>query len=155
MSKDFNVGGRLKFFREFWDSITEDRYILEAISGVKLDFESIPSQLLPQPEIYCSFQEKIAIEAELEKYLELGIISKAEHSEGQFVSKIFSRPKKNGKIRIILDLSILNEDVKYEHFKMENFNTALSLVSEICFLVPLTSVMHIILLILILSIGST
>ena len=133
MSKDFNVGGRLKFFREFWDSITEDRYILEAISGVKLDFESIPSQLLPQPEIYCSFQEKIAIEAELEKYLELGIISKAEHSEGQFVSKIFSRPKKNGKIRIILDLSILNEDVKYEHFKMENFNTALSLVSKNCY----------------------
>ena len=133
MSNKCDLGGRLKFFSEFWASITEDRYILEAIKGAKLEFDSLPCQSFPPHEISCSLQEKLAIGVELEKYLESGIISKAEHSEGEFISKIFSRPKKNGKIRIILDLSVLNEDIKYEHFKMENFNTALALVSENCF----------------------
>ena len=89
------------------------------------------------------FLRNLAIGPDLEKYLGLGIISKAEHSEGEFVSKIFSRPKKNGEIRIILDLSVLNEYIKYEHFKMGNFNTAIALVSENCFLVPSTCGMHI------------
>ena len=133
MSKNVNIGGRLKFFQQFWASITEDKHILGFIKGAKLDFDSVPYQKFPQQEIFCSLQEKLAIDDELEKYLDLGIISRVHHTEGEFISKIFTRPKKNGKIRIILDLSILNKNVRYEHFKMENFNTALALVSKNCY----------------------
>ena len=35
---------------------------------------------------------------------ENGVIEQAEHSEGEFISQIFIRPKKNGKYRIILNL---------------------------------------------------
>ena len=39
----------------------------------------------------------------------LGIIELAEPSEGQVVSSIFLRPKKDGSYRMILDLTWVNE----------------------------------------------
>ena len=49
----------------------------------------------------------------------------------QFLSPIFLRPKKKpGEFRMILNLKKLNGYFPYEHFKMENFENALELVSK-------------------------
>ena len=49
----------------------------------------------------------------------------------QFLSPIFLRPKKKpGEFRMILNLKKLNGYFLYEHFKMENFENALELVSK-------------------------
>ena len=127
------VAGRLRKFLPFWESLTEDHEILEGIAGAKLEFEQIPFQSKPQGEIYCSVEEKHAVDVEVAKYLELGIIEAVEHEEEEFVSKIFPRLKKNGKLRIILDLSVLNLDIKYEHFKMESLGCATNLMSPGCY----------------------
>ena len=49
----------------------------------------------------------------------------------QFLSPIFLRPKKKpGEFRMILNLKKLNGYFPYAHFKMENFENALELVSK-------------------------
>ena len=47
-----------------------------------------------------------------------GILELVEPSEGQVVSNISLRPKKDGSYRFILDLTWVNLHIEYEHFKM-------------------------------------
>ena len=65
--------------------------------------------------------------------MQKNIIVLANHSDGEFISQIFPRDKKSGDVRIVLNLSRLNEVVKYEHFKMEGLDHALSLMTNGCF----------------------
>lgn len=43
-------------------------------------------------------------------------------------------PKPNGKVRVIIDLSDLKMDLEYQHFKMENLQTAIDLCGTGCFM---------------------
>ena len=125
-----NLGGRLKHYVEFWHTITDDDFIIQCIKGVKLDFQNLSAQSKPMPPINCSISEKVKIDGEIKKYIDSGIIKEIEHCKGEYVSQIFPRPKKNGNVRIILNLRNLNEDIKYEHFKMESLDLALGLIDE-------------------------
>ena len=62
------------------------------------------------------------------------IIRPTTHEPGEFISNIFPRPKKNNRSRIILDLSTLNKDVTYIHFKMESIESAAALMAKDCFM---------------------
>lgn len=62
--------------------------------------------------------------------INLGAIVPCEHAEGEFISKIFLRPKPNGKFRFILNLKPLNKFIHAKHFKMEDIRTAIKLVDE-------------------------
>ena len=128
------IGGRLKFFYEFWKTLTSDSFILETIQGAKLKFLSMPIQSKIPCEIQCSAFLKIRISKEVQEYLRCGIISMVEHCEFEFISQIFPREKKDGSLRIILNLSELNLYIQYEHFKMEGLNTIFSLVGKGCFM---------------------
>ena len=46
----------------------------------------------------------------------------------------FCRPKKDGSVRIILNLKKLNESMDYQHFKMETLNHALQLMTQGCYM---------------------
>ena len=128
------VAGRLRFFLDFWKTLTFDRFILEIIEGVKIPFDSFPAQLWQPREINCSVEEKTCIDAEIATYLTKGIIQTASHSYGEFVSQIFPRRKKSGGTRIIINLKDLNLKIKYEHFKMETLNAVLFLMEANCFM---------------------
>ena len=54
----------------------------------------------------------------------------AKRQKGQFVSNIFTKYKPDGTLRIIIDLTQLNREVVYQHFKMENLNTVINLLSQ-------------------------
>lgn len=56
------------------------------------------------------------------------------HSNGEYISNIFIRPKKDGSFRLILNLKQLNESVEYHHFKMENLKNAITLMTPNCFM---------------------
>ena len=49
-------------------------------------------------------------------FLEREIIEKATHSNGEYISNIFIRPKKDGSYRLILNIQHPNEAVEYHHF---------------------------------------
>ena len=61
------------------------------------------------------------MDQEVNNLLNKGVIVKAEQCPGELISNIFTRDKKNGHIRIILNLNKLNKRIKYMHFKMNFF----------------------------------
>jgi hypothetical protein len=63
-----------------------------------------------------------------------GAISKTEYSTDKFISNIFLVPKKNGKLRPVINLRQLNEFVEYHHFKEENLKFVLDLVKKFDYL---------------------
>jgi len=128
------VGGRLKNYLQFWKSLTSDESILQTVSGAKIEFNRYVVQKFPMKPIKCSSEEKLKIDTEMYKYGKSGIIEKVDHSVGEFVNQIFPTPKKNGGVRIILNLKPLNDAVEYKHFKMENLQLALSLMEDHCFM---------------------
>ena len=74
--------------------------------------------------------EMAKIHEELNTLENKNVIERCSHVNGEFISHIFTRPKKNGGVRLILDLSKLNKYITYCHFKMDNIFTAVSLLSE-------------------------
>jgi hypothetical protein len=71
---------------------------------------------------------------QVEELLAKGAISKTEYSTDKFISNIFIVPKKNGKLRPVINLRQLNEFVEYHHFKQENLKFVLDLVQKFDYL---------------------
>ena len=113
---------------------SQDQWILDAIRGVTIDFFAKPTQFfVPTQYKFNPFEIKI-IGEQIACFLERGIIEKATHSNGEYISNIFLRPKKDGSYRLILNLKQLNESVEYHHFKMENLRNAITLMTPNCFM---------------------
>ena len=103
--------------------------MLNNVKGVTIPFTTCPVQNnVPFP-YKLTREEKEAADIEITDFLDKGVIVETEHSEGEFISNIFVRPKPNGESRIILDLTKLNNVVEYEHFKMFSLNTAIDLIT--------------------------
>ena len=60
------------------------------------------------------------ITQEVKKLLNKGVIVECSRETGDFVSTVFTRQKKDGTFRTILNLKYLNEFVRNQHFKMES-----------------------------------
>lgn len=104
------------------------------IKGATIEFEQNFQQTRIPNQISCSNDEYRLINDEIEKFFAKGIIEESSHCDVEFISNIFPVAKKNGGIRIILNLKKLNEFVSYEHFKMEHLHTVTSLIEKDCFL---------------------
>lgn len=104
------------------------------MEGIPLEFIGCPPTQCHLPREYkFNVKDKEAISAEVSKLLNRGIVS--EIREGwEFVSNIFVRPKPNNKIRLIIDLSPLNIHIKKEHFKMDNLQSAIDMMSKGAFM---------------------
>lgn len=61
-------------------------------------------------------------------------MSKADECQGQFISKVFTVSKPDGSYRLILNLKILNNFVKSNHFKIEDNKTVAKLLSKGCYM---------------------
>lgn len=128
------MAGRLKNYVDKWHTITSDQWILDAIKGVTIDFIEKPTQLFVPTQYKFNPLEIKIIDEQIACFLERGIIEKATHSNGEYISNIFIRPKKDGSYRLILNLQQLNESVEYHHFKMENLRNAITLMTPNCFM---------------------
>ena len=56
------------------------------------------------------------------------MIVACQHTHSEYISPIFVRPKKDNKLRVILNLKNLNGRVENHHFKKETLKHALALV---------------------------
>ena len=131
------VSGRLRFFEHNWAKYTNDPYILSAIKGYELEFDSEPIQYQVPSEIQFNKEEQIIVSEEVKSLLCKGAIIPTDNEPGQFISNLFIVPKPNGKFRPVINLKKLNLFVRQEHFKQETFNVVLDLVQEIDFFTSL------------------
>lgn len=116
-----------------WEAITCDQEILQCVSGVKLDLVcDIRQKHQPRPLCFDT-QEKAKMDKQVNILLSKNIVEPTLPSNSQFVSNIFCRPKKDGSVRIILNLSRLNLDIHYMHFKMETLNHVILLITPGCY----------------------
>ena len=129
--------GNTKYHFDAWTQITSDRWILDTVRGYKIDFEEVPKQTRIPKLIQFSEHETELIQSEIDNFLAKGIIRECEHEAGEFVSNIFIRPKKNGKIRVVLNLKSLNRMVVYQKFKMDTVHSVCTLIKRDCYLASL------------------
>ena len=69
----------------------------------KIDFLLTQVQFTIPRTINFSAQESTNVNAQISKLLEKGMIVKSSHAEGDFISNIFLRPKKDRSFRTILN----------------------------------------------------
>lgn len=123
--------GNLKNNIEFWQSITHDNFVLNAIKGYRLEFTNdLDSDLLNIISNSHNSGDKNDLQLEIDKLLDLDIIEFASEENIQVVSPIFTVLKPNGSKRMILNLKRLNCHIKYRHFKMESIDKARELLSK-------------------------
>ena len=129
--------GNLVNHLDSWRKLTSDSNILSIVSGYCLEFDEIPCQLRAPRETRFSQMESEHLKVEVDKLLNKGVIKKTTHSPGEFISTVFTRPKKDGSYRLILNLKKLNVYISYHHFKMDTLQCALQLVSPKCWMTVL------------------
>ena len=130
------VAGNIKCYLSNWMKLTSDVSILETVTGYHIQFDSTPGQS-KTPQISLSQNEEAVLAKEIEKFIQKGVINKVSHEKGEFISTVFTRPKKDGSHRMILNLKNLNTFVTYYHFKMESFQSAVQLMKKDCWMAVL------------------
>ena len=105
-----------------WTELTDDQEILDIVSGYQLDCSEIPHQQKPPTPFNLSEEEERLVDLEVEKLLRKGAIEEVEPCENQFLSNIFTIPKKGGERRPVVDMRDLNNFIEPVHFKMEDLS---------------------------------
>ena len=112
------VGGRLAHFAQNWAEITDDKWVLSVIrNGYRIPFLERPI-LSPDPVFFLQPLSQHLEEA-VASLLSKGAVEEIIPEFPGHYSRIFLVPKKNGKLRLIIDLSVLNHFVYTQTFKME------------------------------------
>ena len=113
------MGGRLAHFAEKWEEITDNKWVLSIVrNGFRIPFIKIPP--LSSVPIRMSQSSSPFLREEIENLLNKRAVERVQNPETPgFYSRIFLVPKKNGKFRLILDLSLLNSYIEKQAFKME------------------------------------
>lgn len=124
------IGGNLSNNIDFWQSLTSDPYILNAIRGYELEFADNvePSDL----RISCDNNngDSNILKEEVKKLLKLNIIELSFEEKHQVISPIFTVSKPDGGNRLILNLKALNNFIIYRHFKMERAEQAQAILEK-------------------------
>ena len=124
------VGGRLKFFVDRWESITDDSWVLETIqNGLKFEFISHPIYSeIRKTTVHA--QNRDIFTDEVEKLLQKAAIVPihAKQTHIGFYSTLFLVKKKTGDLRPVINLKPLNKFLVKRHFKMDTLAKVLNLV---------------------------
>ena len=108
VNKQFVQTGRLKFHLIEWEEITSNKFILDNVQEYVIEFASVPIQTSQPKQPKLEKHVEIALNALLEAFfLQKRAIEKCAHEAGEFISsRVFLRPKKNGKYPMILNQKI-------------------------------------------------
>ena len=128
------IAGRIKHFVGKWKELTCDSAILSAVAGYKIEFIINPVQITKLNPIKMLPQEAYYVDSQIGKFLQKEIIVASSHEQGEFISNIFLRPKKDGSFKMILNLKELNKFVQYQYFKMESIHTCTQLMRPECYI---------------------
>ena len=99
-----------------------------------IELSEIPFQSTRNAQTHFTSAETEIIGFEIAKMLDKGIIETVAHEPNEILSNIFTRPKKDGTHRVILNLRKFNKSISYYHFKMDSLPTILKLIDKNCFM---------------------
>ena len=118
----------------YWSKLTSDRWISKIIKGHVLELKEMPDHF-PQPySIGFSKKDTTALQKAVDKFLLQKVIEPCSSKDGPaYYSTIFPRPKRDGSVRVIINLKGLNFYVDNHHFKMDTVKDVLLLVQPKCF----------------------
>lgn len=123
-----HIGGNTRNYVDNWRRISSDPWVISSIQGIEIPLLTFPVQLREPRPICFSEDEKDLMQEAVNSLVKKNVIELSIEEEDQFVSNIIMVPKSNGKVRIILDLSVFNEIVEKQHFKMNNIHTATGMI---------------------------
>jgi len=112
-----------------WQLITDDTFVLNAISGYFIPFREIPRQFCEPVQLEFSESQNRQIDICISKLINIGAVIEVQPTSPQFISKIFAVPKSDGSYRLILNLKKINEFIDTIHFKMEDYRTVCNLLT--------------------------
>ena len=129
------VAGKTRFFKRNWFKITHHNFIRNTICDYELEMDDLPTQNTILKPITFFPDEQDRIDQEINRFLHCKIIEKVNDStKREYLSNIFFRPKKDGKIRIILNLKNLNKNyLEKIHFKTETLQSAIDAMRKNCY----------------------
>lgn len=134
-TKDNFKAGKIKHYINKWKNLTKDRWILQTVCGYKVELIKKPNQtFIPKPILFKDLEKQKMCE-EINRFLKCNIIEKvSSDDENEYISNVFPRKKKDGNIRIILNLKKFNEDyMDAIHFKMETLQSAIDSMRRNCY----------------------
>ena len=115
--------GRVGMHEDRWQELTADEEVLQFVKGWCLKLSGTPIQhCLPRDRSMPSEKRQL-VSNEITQLLKKGALLQVPVGTPGFLSPLFVVPKKNGKLRPVVDLRELNGYVVEEHFKMESINT--------------------------------
>ena len=82
------------------------------------------------PQINMNLSQTLAINKEIKRLLAIGCIKEVKRTERPFLSNVFTVPKKNEDLRLVINLKDFNQFLAFHHFKMESFQTTKDLIQE-------------------------
>jgi hypothetical protein len=123
---EFPLGGRLRFFAQFWRKITDSRAL---ILGAVIPFSEEPRQSrVPDPCVF-NAEETQQVREMVQELLKMDAIVPVDPCENQFISQLFLVTNKDLSKWVILNVKEINR--KYlpkQHFKMETLQNILPLI---------------------------
>ena len=117
------LAGRLTHYVKNWEVITQDRWVLQAITGYSLDLLQTPHQAKSPAVLRHCKTDHALITQEVQELLAKQAIKEAQISPNSFIPQLFLVEKKGGGQRPVVNLKALNSFVCSEHFKMEGLHT--------------------------------
>lgn len=126
--------GSLAACSHLWQEMTSDPEVLETVTGQYIEFDTRPMQVKPLMQPNLSEIQTESVDLEITQLLKKGVIQPCQHEAGEFISPIFTRPKKDGSFRMILNLKSFNANVTHYHFKMDNIWSAIRLMKPGCYM---------------------
>ena len=105
----------------------------KTVSGYKIQFHTIQSLNKVMVHAVLSETQTESVDTEVSNLLRKQAIEACDHEAGEYISPIFTRPKKDGSQRI-LNLKSLNKNITHHHFKMDTVVTAVRLMKPGCFM---------------------
>ena len=121
--------GNIRNYAHNWKKLTSDKNIIDIVTdGLKLNFIDYPPQGSEPFEYPRGQNEHYTINEEVNKLLAKEVIKPCDREAGEYFSSLFTRDKKDGTYRTILNLKSLNQECDTAHFKMESLKQALYMV---------------------------
>ena len=101
--------------------------MLSYVSGYEIEFQEFPVQTSIPNEYRQNVHQTSVLQCQIDDLVQRNVVTEVDYDQSMFISNVFGRPKPNGDIRMIIDLSEVNEYVSKFHFKMDHLEVAADL----------------------------